>query len=135
MTIFNVHTEITQKIGNLDLWFMCSAHCFIELYIYVKLLEISQIVFNSHSGRDYMVEMAIFNVQRAITPKVGNPKLCFMCSALLYICVKFLENISNDLQLTQRTRGHGRNDYIKCSNSKSRKTRVMVHVTWYFTFM
>ena len=39
-----------------------------------------------------MVEMAIFNVQRAITPKVGKPELWFMCSAccliVLYIYVE-----------------------------------------------
>ena len=44
-----------------------------------------------------MVEMAKFNVQRAITPKVSKPDLGFMCSAhhliVLYICVKFCENI------------------------------------------
>ena len=38
-----------------------------------------------------MVEMAMFNVQRAITSKVGKPELRFMCTAgrvmVLYICV------------------------------------------------
>ena len=28
--------------------------------------------FNLHSGHEYMVEMALFNVQRTITPKVSN---------------------------------------------------------------
>ena len=69
-----------------------------------------------------MVEMAIFNVQRAITPKVRYPELRFLRSArrlmvlnicvpknaiqyygsctlrrliLFIICVKFHENISN----------------------------------------
>ena len=58
-----------------------------------------------------------------------------MCSALcliaLYICVKFRENISNDFQLTEQTRVHGRNDYVQCSkgnNSKSRQSRVTVDV-------
>ena len=48
-----------------------------------------------------MVEMVIFNVQRAITPKVGKPELQFMCSAsrliVLFICVKFCENIMNGI--------------------------------------
>ena len=39
-----------------------------------------------------MVETAMFNVQRAITPKVGKPELRFICSAcsliMLYICMK-----------------------------------------------
>ena len=42
-----------------------------------------------------MIEMAMFNVQRAITLKVGKPELRFMCSAhcliVLYICMKFGE--------------------------------------------
>ena len=47
-------------------------------------------VFNLQSGHEYMVEMAMTSIQRAITPKVGKPE--FMCSAshlmVLYICVK-----------------------------------------------
>ena len=37
-------------------------------------MKISQTVFNLQSGHEYMVEMAKFNVQRAITPKVGKPE-------------------------------------------------------------
>ena len=45
-----------------------------------------------------MVEMTIFNVQRAITPKVGITELQFMCSARrIYICAKFRENITNGI--------------------------------------
>ena len=44
-----------------------------------------------------MVEMAMFKVQRAITPKAGQPELRFMCSArrliVFYICVKLREII------------------------------------------
>ena len=51
-----------------------------------------------------MVEMAMFNVQRVITPKV-----C-MCSAhclmVLYIGVKFLENISYNIGVMERTRNY-----------------------------
>ena len=57
------------------------------------------------------------NVQRAITPKVGKPELWFMCSAsylmMLYICVKFLENITNGMGVLERTRVHGRNCYVQ----------------------
>ena len=35
-------------------------------------MKISQTVFNLQSGHEYMMEMAMFNVQRVITPKVGN---------------------------------------------------------------
>ena len=45
-----------------------------------------------------MEKMAMFNVQRAITPKAGKPELQFISFArrliLLYICMKFGENIS-----------------------------------------
>ena len=49
-----------------------------------------------------------FQFQRAITPKIRNPELRFLRSArrlmLLYICVKFHENISNGFLVTERTR-------------------------------
>ena len=65
-------------------------------------------VFNLQGGHEYMVEMAMVNVQRAITPKVGKPELRFMCSArcliVFYICVKFGENISDDIRVMERTR-------------------------------
>ena len=100
-----------------------------------SFIKISRIVFNLQSRHEYMVEMAMFNVQRAITPKVGKPELRFMCSAhrltVLYICMKFPENIWNSFQLTEQTQVHGRNGYVQCSkgnNSKSRQTRVTVHV-------
>ena len=40
-------------------------------------MNISQTVFNVQTRHKYMVEMAMFNVQRAITPKVGKPELQF----------------------------------------------------------
>ena len=74
------------------------------------------------------------NVQRAITPKVGKPELRFMCSVLclmvLYICVKFHENITNGIRVKERTLVHGKNSlfqYLYCSkgcNSKSRLTEL-----------
>ena len=64
-------------------------------------MKTSETVYNLQSGHEYMVEMAMFNVQRAITPKVGKPELWFMCSAccfkMFYICVKFCENITNGI--------------------------------------
>ena len=57
----------------------------------LRLYEISQTVFNLQSGHEYMVEMTLLNVQRTITPKVGNLDFRFMCSArhliVLYTCV------------------------------------------------
>ena len=44
---------------------------------------------------------------KGITPKVGKPELQFMCSAcrliVLYICVKFCENISDSLRVMEQT--------------------------------
>ena len=77
----------------------------------------------------------MFNVQRAITPKMGKSELSFMCSAryviVLYICVKCCENIRDGISVMERTRVHDRNGYVQCSevnNSKHMLTRVMVHV-------
>ena len=46
--------------------------------------------------------------QRAITPKIRNPELRFLRSArrlmLLYIYVKFHENISKGFRVTEQTR-------------------------------
>ena len=77
-----------------------------------------------------------FQCSKGNNSKVGKAELQFMCSAhhliVLYICVKFCEKISNDFtELTERTGVHGRNGYVHCSkgkNSKSRHTRVTVHV-------
>ena len=101
-------------------------------------------VFNLQSAHKYMVEMAMFYVQRVITLQVGKPELRFMCSAshliVLYICVKLSEN-------TERTRVYSRNGYFQYllysmgCNSKSRSARVKGFVfctlsyrlTWSFT--
>ena len=78
------------------------------LYICVRFHEIISNGFNLQSGHKYIVEMALFNVQRAITPKVGKQELRFMCSARhlmeLYICVKFRENITSGIRVIEHTR-------------------------------
>ena len=55
-----------------------------------------------------MVEIAIFNIQRAITLKIGNQELRVMFSAcrlmVFNICVKFHENMSSGFKVMQRTR-------------------------------
>ena len=50
-----------------------------------KFMKISQAVFNLQSRHKYMVEMDMFKVQRAITPKVGKPELWFISSAVYLI--------------------------------------------------
>ena len=98
-------------------------------------MKISQTVFNLQSGHEYMMEMAMFNVQRAITPNIDKVEPRFICPArclmMLYIRAQFRENITNGIRIMERTQVHGRNGYVQCSkgnNSKSRQTRVMVHV-------
>ena len=57
-----------------------------------------------------MVEMAMFNVQMVITQKAGKIELWFMCSVhrhmVLYICVKFRENILKGIRVMERTRNY-----------------------------
>ena len=69
----------------------------------------------------------IENVRRAETPKAGKSELQFLCFAnfimVIYICIKFQENISNNFQI------YYRNHYFPSSkghNSKNRFTRITV---------
>ena len=52
-----------------------------------------------------MVEMAIFNIQRAITLKVGTQELQFMCSEchlmVFNICIKFHENMLSGFKVME----------------------------------
>ena len=54
-----------------------------------------------------MREITFYNVQWATTPKAGKPELWFLCSTchlmVLYISVKFHENISNGFQVSKWT--------------------------------
>ena len=92
----------------------------------LHLWEISWKYFKGFSTyRVYMVEMAMFNVQRAITPKVGKPELWFMCSAccfiVLCIYVKFRENITKGIKVIEWTRVHDQNGYVQCSKGNNSK--------------
>ena len=75
------------------------------------------------------MDTKIINTERAITPKVRKPELRFMCSArrlmVFNVCVKFHENMSSVFKVMERTRKLLTH---KGNNSKSRKTRVTVHV-------
>ena len=83
----------------------------------------------------FLIFFILYYVQSAIINKVCKPELWFLCSAhpiiVFYICMKFHENISNDFKDIEQTHvygGHGHCQYSKGNNSKSRKTRVTVHV-------
>ena len=63
-----------------------------------------------HGGNDY--------VQCSKGNKRRQTELRFMCPAcrlmMLYICVKFRENITNGIRVMERTRLHGRHGYVQC---------------------
>ena len=69
MAIFNIYyvqKVATPKVGSPELQFLCSAHPLMVFNICKKYHEISQMHFYLQSRHKYMVEMAMFNVQRAI---------------------------------------------------------------------
>ena len=97
-----------------------------------------------------MIEMAIFNGQRSITPKVCNPELRFLCSARrlisLNICVKNHENVLICFEVTKRTRVCGKNAIFQCSKGNNsdrmrsrdtflRSARVLSSLTFVRGFM
>ena len=86
-------------------------------------MKTSQTVLILQSGHEYVAETAILNVQRAITPKVCDPELRFLCFArclmVLNICVKFHEIILNSFEVTERTRVCGTNANFQCSKGNN----------------
>ena len=104
MAMFNVQRTITQKVDKSELQFMCSARRLMVLYIVRSFVKVLRTVSELWSGHEYMVAMAMFNVQKAKSPKVDIPELRFMSSArrlmVLYICVKSRENASNGINAT-----------------------------------
>ena len=82
---------------------MCSACRLMVLNVCIKFHE------NMSSGFKVMERTRkIDNTQRAITLKVENPELLFMCSArrlrVFNVCVKFHENMSSGFKVMEQTR-------------------------------
>ena len=111
MAIFNIYYLFKwpqlQKYVNQSYVF-CVLQVVSWCFTFVRNFTIiAQTVFNLQSRHEYMIEIAMSNVQRAITPKAGKPELWFMCSAccliVLYSCVKFHENISGGIRVTEQT--------------------------------
>ena len=76
--VVNTQRAITPKVGKPELWFLHSVCRLMVFNVCVKFhsfIKICQVVLN------YGADTKIVNTQRAITPKVGKPKLRFMCSA------------------------------------------------------
>ena len=67
-----VQRAVTPKEGKPELWFLGSTRCLMLLYIYMRFHENISNVFQLTEQTWYMLEMAMLNVQSAITPKVGT---------------------------------------------------------------
>ena len=90
--IYYVQSAIINKVCKPELWFLSFAHPIIVLYICMKFHEnISNNFEDIERTRVRMVEMAIFNIQRA----------CHLM--VLPFCVKFHENMSSGFKVVQRT--------------------------------
>ena len=66
--------------------------------------EISEAVFKLLQRHTYMTKIIIDNVQGPGTPKAGKSVtvLCFAnCITVIYIYIKFQENISNSFQVPE----------------------------------
>ena len=54
-----------------------------------------------------MTGITIYNVERVVTPTAGNSELWSLCAAhhimVIYICIKFQENIWNSFQVSEQT--------------------------------
>ena len=99
-----------------------------------KSLKPFQVIERAHK---YMNRITICNVQRAVTPKAGNSELWFLCSAhhimVIYICIKFQENISNSFQVTEQTHILQKWHYFQRSkghNTRSRLSRIRALMFW-----
>ena len=111
-----------------------SLYIFFFFFFFCKASRKSLKPFSSY--RKYMIWITIDNVQRAVTPKVGKSELWFLyfanCIMVIYICIKFQENISNSVQhVTEWTQIYYRNHYFQSSkghNSKGMLNRVTVLV-------
>ena len=72
--------------------------------------------------RAHIYDLDHYYVQRADPPKAELRFLCFAnCIMVIYICIKFQENILNSFQVTGWTKIYYRNHYFqnsKCHNSK-----------------
>ena len=82
---------------------MCSARRLMVFNVCVKFHE------NVSSGFKVMERTRkIVNTKRAITQKVDEPELRFMCSArrlmVFNVCMKFHENMSSGFKVMERTR-------------------------------
>ena len=85
-----------------------------------------------YSGHECMVEMAIFNIQRAITLRVGKQELRIMCSAccliVFNICVTFHENMSSSFKVMERTR-----KWLTDTHTYTEMTKIIYLIAYFIT--
>ena len=82
-------------------------------------------------------EFSYFPFQRAITPKLCNPELLFLCSACRLLLdntpVNFHQDTLNGFQVTERTRLTSKVCISKGHNSKNKNMQSRVMVLVFFT--
>ena len=85
-------------------------------------MKISKTIFKIESGHMCMVEMAIFNIQWAITLKVAKQELRFMCSACHLMVLTFLSRVTVHVFCMS---SHGVNISVKFHENMSSGFKVM----------
>ena len=124
--IANDQREITPKVSESELWFLCMTHRLILLYNCMKFH------LNSFNGCQLTgrTRNSIANDQLEITPKISKAEVWFLRMTnrliVLYNCIKFHQNNFNGCQLTERTKVALQ--MIKGNNSDNIQSRVMVLV-------
>ena len=87
--IANNQREITPKISEEELWFLCMTHCLIVLY---NCMKFHFYIFNGCQLTE-RTQNSIASDQRIITPKISKAELWFLCMTcclnVLYKCMKF----------------------------------------------
>ena len=69
---YYVQRAIIHNVCMLELWFLCSAHPIIVLFICMKFHENISNDLKIQSGHKYMVEMAIINILHNLLCPKGN---------------------------------------------------------------
>ena len=109
-SIANDQREITPKLSEAELWFLCMTHRLIVLYNCMKFH------LNSFNGCQLTerTQNSIANDQREITPKISKAELWFLCMThrliVFYNCMKIHFYSFNSCQLTERTQNSIAND-------------------------
>ena len=133
LAMFNVQKAITPKVGKPELQFMCPVSRFMVLSLH--LCEVSwKYRVDMSTQQKWLFQNLLFskgcNSKRRLT-RVTVFVFCALSHCVLQWVLWEKFHILKGFQLIERTRVHGRNGYVQSSkgnNSKSRQTRVTVHV-------